>query len=165
MRRPEGPERSFAEIRNCILWDRGNSLWANDGSTLDVVYSDVQGGWPGQGNRDVDPAFVDPGHWDEKGTPEEPADDIWFDGDYRLAWQSPCVDAGDPRETPDAATRDFAGRPRRSGVAVDMGAYELQERAPDRRRRSQRGGILGQRRDGQRHAGREPARSIPRGSR
>jgi predicted outer membrane repeat protein len=124
------PGGSFVDIRNCILWDRGASLWTSDGSTVNVAYSDVQGGWPGVGNRDVDPRFVDPGHWDEKETPEEPADDIWFDGDYRLAWDSPCVDAGDPLEVPGAAEKDFAGRPRRSGVAVDMGAYELRNEPP-----------------------------------
>ncbi len=122
--------RSAADIHNCILWDRGDSLWSNDGSAIEVVYSDVQGGWPGDGNRDVDPRFVDPGHWDEKETPGEPDDDIWFDGDYRLAWQSSCVDAGDPREAPGASARDFAGRPRLSGVAVDMGAYEQRNEPP-----------------------------------
>ncbi|MGE5294990.1 MAG: right-handed parallel beta-helix repeat-containing protein, partial [Solirubrobacterales bacterium] len=124
------PGSSSIGLRHCILWDKGDSLWTNDGSAMDVSYCDVQGGWLGVGNLDVDPDFVDPGHWDDKGTPGNPADDVWYDGDYRLSWVSPCVDAGDPRETPDASATDFAGRPRLSGAAVDMGAYELTNEPP-----------------------------------
>lgn len=124
------PGGSLVTIRSSILWDRGDSLWTGDGSTLDVAYSNVRGGWYGPGNSDVDPRFVDPGRWDEKGTPEDPADDIWLDGDYRLGWDSPCVDRGDPLAVPGTAAKDFAGRPRRSGVAVDMGAYELRNEPP-----------------------------------
>ena len=64
-----------AIVWNCILWgdDTGYEIW---GSAF-VHYSDVQGGgWPGEGNIDADPLFVDPD-----------------DGDYRLSAGSPCIDA------------------------------------------------------------------------
>ena len=46
-------------ILNCILW--GDSPNEIAGETTDVVveYSDVQGGWPGTGNVEGDPLFVD----------------------------------------------------------------------------------------------------------
>jgi beta propeller repeat protein len=69
-----------------------------------ATYSDVQGGWQGEGNLDADPLFVAAGRW---------ADDVWTAGDYHLRSQgrrwnsstsswvaddvtSPCIDAGDP---------------------------------------------------------------------
>jgi hypothetical protein len=121
---------AYAHLRHCILWDDIDSLYGNDASAVDAGYCDIRGGWFGEGNVDLDPNFVDPGYWDRKGTPQDPSDDIWYDGDYRLGWTSPCVDAGDPLETPDASATDFAGRFRLSGSAVDMGAYELRNDPP-----------------------------------
>ena len=95
--------------------------------TCSVSYSCVQDGWPGEGNMDADPLLVDPGHWDDNGTPADPSDDFWVDppggGDYRLSASSPCIDAGDPGSTLDD---DIERYPRPSGVGYDMGAHELQ---------------------------------------
>jgi hypothetical protein len=49
---------SEMSVANCILWNRGDEIWINDGSTITVAYSDVQGSWPGIGNIDADPLFV-----------------------------------------------------------------------------------------------------------
>ncbi len=98
-----------------------------------VTYSDVQGGWPGEGNIDVNPDFVELGFWNLNGTPEYPGDDIWISGDYHLQSQagrwdcenrtwvqdtitSPCIDAGDP-------AFDCASEPPPNGGRVNMGAY------------------------------------------
>jgi hypothetical protein len=124
------PGSSSVTIGNSIIWDRGDSVWIDDSSRVEAAYSDVQGGWMGESNMDADPQFVNAGHWDDKGTPQEPADDMWYDGDYRLAWSSPCIDAGDPGETLAANAKDFGGRSRRSGAAVDMGAYETRNEPP-----------------------------------
>ena len=101
---------------------------------LPVRYCNVEGGFPGQGNVDADPVFVDPDQ-----------------GDFHLAAGSPCIDAGhnwgvwldtadvdddgdvreltpldldgNPRFTDDPATQDTG-----CGVPpffVDMGAYEF----------------------------------------
>jgi len=130
---PEQIAPSDVRAGNCILWD-GNGpnggIWNGDESGITIVYSNVQGGWAGLGNIDADPCFVETGHWDSAGTPGTLTDDIWLEGDYRLRWDSPCVDAGDPRAAPDAGVTDFAGRPRRWGAVVDMGAYELKNEAP-----------------------------------
>ncbi|HUW33413.1 MAG TPA: right-handed parallel beta-helix repeat-containing protein [Planctomycetota bacterium] len=91
----------------------------------------------GPGNIDVDPLFVDPGHWDDAGTPDDPSDDTFIPGDYHLLPGSPCIDAGtndvDNPDTPEIETlpaTDIAGVPRvidgnLDGTAtVDIGAYE-----------------------------------------
>ncbi len=120
-----------ADIANCILW----------GNTPDQIYqgsisySDIQGGFAGEGNIDADPLFVqnpDPGPdgqwWTE--------DDIL--GDYHLRPGSPCIDAGNNEAVPEDVTTDFNGNPRfvddpetyDTGLGdppiVDMGCYEFQ---------------------------------------
>ncbi|MHC4498444.1 MAG: right-handed parallel beta-helix repeat-containing protein, partial [Planctomycetota bacterium] len=53
-------------VRNCILWDnasgdeQGQQIIDLDGSGS-VTYSNVQGGWAGQGNIDADPCFTEMG--------------------------------------------------------------------------------------------------------
>ena len=121
--------KSEVSVANCILWDPG-SISNNDGSTIQVTYSDVYGGWTGPGNLNVEPGFLAAGHWDPGQTASNPGDDTWSDGDYRLAWESPCVDAGDPCTVADPAQMDFAGLARFSGLRVDMGAYELKNDPP-----------------------------------
>ncbi len=121
-------------VYNSILW--GDTPDEIEGNTMRVVvqYSDVQGGWPGAGNIDADPLFVDPGS-----------------GDYRLSSSSPCIDAGDNAAVPSDSTDldgdgdmdepipfDLDGNPRfvddpdtedtgnGTPPIVDMGAYEFQ---------------------------------------
>ena len=86
-----------------------------------------------QGNIYVDPCFADYGYWDVNGTPEDPHDDRWIDGDYHLKSQtgrwgpaaqtwivddvtSPCIDVGDPM-TP------IGREPFPNGGIINMGAY------------------------------------------
>jgi len=101
------------------------------------------GGWGGDciwgpGNIDADPLFVDPGCWDDAGTPFVLDDDVFVPGDYHLLAGSPCIDAGtndiDYSWTPAVETLpdlDLAGVQRVidgdfSGTAtVDIGAYEF----------------------------------------
>jgi len=103
-------------VINCILWDNsgpnGSQIYANN-NTLFISYSNVQGGWPGLGNIDAVPLFVREGYWDLNGTPEDPDDDFFVEGDYHLksesgrwdpnseSWvidsvTSPCIDTGNP---------------------------------------------------------------------
>ena len=134
-------------ITNCILWaDTPDEVYVSSSSPL-ITFCDVQDGWPGEGNIDADPLFVDP-----DGPDDDP--NTWKDNDYRLAGGSPCVDAGDNTAVPadvadldgdgDTDERtpvDLDGLPRfvdqpfveDTGVAdppnypavVDMGAYEF----------------------------------------
>ncbi len=111
---------SEAEVHNCILYNGGNEITNYDGSTLDVTYSDVQGGWADLGNIDADPLFMWPGFWD--------ANDIWQPGDYHLQGWSPCIDAGDPSFQ--TVGTDIDGDPRILGQIIEMGADELLPMAP-----------------------------------
>src|SRR5262249_40885113 len=82
-----------SSIANSILW--GNQASGGDpevrvrSGTVEVTYSDVEGGYTGMGNIDADPLFT------------APAQD-----DFSLARTSPCVDRGDPTSRPDG--RDAA---------------------------------------------------------
>jgi hypothetical protein len=139
-----GSFSSYVELINCILWDGGNEIWNDDGSTVDVTYSNIQSGqngvfdpyeriiW-GEGNIDADPLFAVLGHYDENGTPDDANDDYWVDGDYHLKseadrWDrgegrwtkddvtSPCIDAGNPMST-------IGNEPFPNGGIINMGAY------------------------------------------
>jgi len=124
-------------VANCILWgDTPDEIHSLSGTPV-VCYSDVEGGWAGDGNIDSDPLFCNPGT-----------------GDFRLTAASLCVDAGDDTEVPpDAADLDedsnttertpldldslprFVDPPSPGGTGVadppdypeivDMGAYDL----------------------------------------
>ena len=124
---------SDLQVANCILWDGGDEVWNNDGSTITITYSDVQNAWPGEGNIDADPCFVEPGYWDPNGTPEDANDDFWLEGDYHLKSQagrwdpnsqgwvlddvtSPCIDAGNPG-------CPVGDEPAPNGNRINMGAY------------------------------------------
>jgi len=78
---------SSLTLANCILWrDTPDEIYVYYGSAI-VTYCDVQGGWPGVGNIDADPLFVDP-----DGPDDDP--NTWEDNDFHLAADSPCIDAG-----------------------------------------------------------------------
>ena len=119
---------SNLQLANCILWDGGDEIWNYDGSAIAVTYSNVEGSWPGEGNIDSDPMFVD----------ANGADDIigTEDDNVRLMEGSPCIDAGDNLAVPPLILTEldgllrFADDPNASDTGngtppiVDMGAYE-----------------------------------------
>ncbi|MHC4659606.1 MAG: S8 family serine peptidase [Planctomycetota bacterium] len=137
------------ELFNCILANGGSEIWNNDDSTITIAYSDVCGGYAGDGNTDADPCFVSLGYWadvNDSNTVVEPNDPnaVWVEGDYRLLAGSPCIDAGDnngvPADTADldgdgntteSIPFDLDGNPRivdgnsDGNAVVDMGAYEF----------------------------------------
>ncbi len=122
------------ELTNCILWNGDNTLFDPnpDGSTIAIAYSDVQGGWLGEGNIDVNPDFVQAGYWTQP-SPRQPSERNWIEGDYHLkseagrwdpnsqSWvvdnvTSLCIDAGDPNSP-------VAFEPDPNGSRINMGAY------------------------------------------
>ncbi|GMU81130.1 MAG: hypothetical protein AMXMBFR47_10010 [Planctomycetota bacterium] len=107
------------DLTNCVLWlNTPNEITVRAGSAT-AVFSDVQGGWPGIGNIDADPLFVDPSN-----------------GDYRLQPGSPCVETGDPAYIPEPGETDLDGNLRlwdgdgNGSFIVDMGAYEFDAPIP-----------------------------------
>ena len=143
----EGINAFAPTVANSIVYFNGLSadIPQIDSTRATVSYSDVQGGWSGDGNIDADPQFVASGHW------ANPADSMgglgsvsgaWVPGDYHLqsqgrrwnaaqsAWvsdevTSPCIDAGDPASElfaepltiPGGATDEVVNR------RIDMGMY------------------------------------------
>jgi hypothetical protein len=122
---------SEVDLFNDILWDNARGeIWDEKGSETEVAFSDVRGGYPGFAVIDADPLFVAPGAWSDPGTPDDPSDDAWSDGDYHLQPGSPCIDQADDADAPeaDADGHDWqdtldAGIP---DVAADIGAYDYQ---------------------------------------
>ena len=84
-------------IKNCVLWNNsgmGGQAYGTNG-TLTILYSDIQGGYTGTGNINLDPQFVDE-----------------LAADFHLTASSPCIDAGDPTSVLDP-----------DGTGNDMGAF------------------------------------------
>ena len=119
----DGGEESPCTVRiiNSILWDGGDEIYTGDSSQITVNYSDVrnnpnEGIWPGRGNINSNPRFVDTssddyhlksraGHWD-------PIRQSWV----RDQLTSPCIDAGDP-------SNSVGFEPSPNGGIINMGAY------------------------------------------
>lgn len=107
---------SKVQISNCILWNGEDEIRNYDGTTITITYSDIWGGFTGEGNIDAYPCFVDPGYWY--------AGRVWVDGDYHLLPGSTCIDAGNPNYVPEPNETDLDGKPRVISGRIDMGAYE-----------------------------------------
>jgi len=69
-------------VVNTILWL--NSYPHINGGAPVITFSNIQGGYNGQGNINLDPMFVNPDS-----------------ADFHLLAGSPCIDAGDPNSPPD----------------------------------------------------------------
>ncbi len=98
---------SALKIVNTIVWDN-QGMWYQLEGYAQVMYCDIQGGgWPGPGNINSIPIFVD-----------SPA------SDFHIHSSSPCRDAGTDSVVglPD---EDFEGDPRCALGQVDMGADEF----------------------------------------
>jgi hypothetical protein len=97
---------SISNIINSIIWENSTpQIYMAYGSTVQVKYSNISGNWPGIGNIDEDPLFVNPEL-----------------NDYRLQWDSPCIDTGDP----DPQYNDP------DGTRADMGAFYFDQSKPVR---------------------------------
>jgi len=109
---------SNLNIINSILWANApDEILAGPGPAVVISFSDILGGvQPGQGNISADPMFRDP-----------------VTLDFRVAFASPCVEAGTSSSAPNI-DKDGNLRPHDAdgdGTAqYDMGAYELHNLAP-----------------------------------
>jgi len=107
-------------VMNNILW--GNSaggsmpeIYVSAGNSPDVVYCDVEGGWTGTGNINLDPEIMDT---------------LLTSGDTLfsiLSINSLCIDAGNPdlayNDPEDPINPGYALFPSRGTIRNDMGAY------------------------------------------
>jgi len=118
-------ENTSLSIVNSIIWSNGiDKLDMEGDSTITITHSDIEGGWAGAGNIDLDPLFISPSSVDNY---------LWI-GNYHLRHNSPCFDAANS-DNPAPAT-DADGNSRyddpntnntgtgSNGTYYDMGAYE-----------------------------------------
>jgi len=85
-------------LENSIIWQNEPHQVSIGMGNLEITWSDIEGGWPGEGNIDEDPLFVASEY-----------------GDLRLLWGSPCIDTGNP----DSLDLD--------GTRSDMGAFSFDQ--------------------------------------
>ena len=111
-------QESSSSVTNCILWGNTPEEIYISSATLSVTYSDIQGGWEGEGNIDSDPLFICP---DDK--------------DFHIKSDSPCIDRGTDQDTPEF---DFEGDARfdhpdmpDDPTVWDMGADECTNLPPE----------------------------------
>lgn len=106
--RPWDPDQqAYPIITNSIFWGKDDFSVSirYDSDAPFVTYSDVRGGYSGEGNIDSDPLFVGKNN-------------------YSLTPTSPCIDTGTSDGAPDI---DIDGTSRPQGLGYDMGAYEFSE--------------------------------------
>ena len=107
---------SRATVTNCILWGNTPDEISDTNSTPNVTYSDIQGGWSGEGNIDADPCFANPGNDDYHLKSEagrwDPNSKTWT----KDTVSSPCIDGGNPNSD---WTREYWPH----GERINMGAY------------------------------------------
>ncbi|MCP4633376.1 MAG: T9SS type A sorting domain-containing protein [candidate division Zixibacteria bacterium] len=104
---------SFPTVMNSIIWGNtevgGVEILLENESDPYITFCDIQGGWEGEGNIDVDPLFRDPDN-----------------NDFHLMatycddpYDSPCIDAGNPDYGDTLLDCDWG-----LGTEIcDMGAY------------------------------------------
>ncbi len=89
-----------SDLESCIVW---NNIPNQISGSSTAVYSDIEGGFSGEGNINVDPEFVD---------------------SYHISATSPCIDSGIPNYVAEPGETDIDGDPRVM-VRIDMGADEV----------------------------------------
>ncbi len=129
--------QASASIRNSIMWGNNASFYPQIAVFISgvatVEYCCIDASGFGLSNINAEPLFASPGSWDDNGTPDDPGDDTYSAGDYRLlsehgrwdpageAWvidneTSPCIDAGDP-------AADWSAETWPNGRRINIGCY------------------------------------------
>ena len=105
-------------IKNSIIW--GNTA-ANynqiSGDISSIEYSNIQGGYTGTGNLNIDPNFVNP-------TSGVGSAYVGTVNDWNLNDNSPCINKGDPATDTSVYKKDIKGSNRILMKYIDMGCHE-----------------------------------------
>jgi hypothetical protein len=111
---------SDISISNSIVWNNDGKaiMLISPPSSSPVLFSNVEGGYSGQGNINTDPLFVSAGGNDYhlQSVIDEGRYDPWSDRWVKDYNHSPCIDAGDPQDPYDV-------EPLPNGKRINMGAY------------------------------------------
>jgi hypothetical protein len=129
-----GPTPPSATMTNTILWNGGDGINVLEHvrMRMTVAYSDIEGGWSGEGNINTDPLFANPVYWDPTMS-DDFSGNSRVAGDYHLksragrwdpnsdSWivddvTSPCIDAGDPNSP-------VGDEPQPNGGRINIGVY------------------------------------------
>ena len=97
--------------RNNIIWGNtqasGNLIHLYEEATVEITFTDIEGGYTGEGNINTVPLF--------------------YTSNYILSDNSPCIDAGDSHhdynDIEDADNQGFALFPSKGELTNDMGVY------------------------------------------
>ena len=92
----------------------GWAIWWEGGDEPIITFSNIHGGWGGDGNIDANPLFTDPEN-----------------GDYSLQEGSPCIDAGTAYFEYEGNVIVDIPESEYYGSAPDMGAFEWYPPEPD----------------------------------
>jgi predicted outer membrane repeat protein len=107
---------SIIRLDNCIIRDGGEEIYNDSNSIITIIYSDVEGGWPGKENIDIDPCFVDVNNGDYHLKSQAGRWDVgsqsWVQDDVA----SLCIDAGNTNSP-------IGSEPFPNGGRINMGAY------------------------------------------
>ncbi len=95
-------------IVNSIILENIN-MGVNNSGINEIFYTNIQDGWDGEGNTDLDPLFIDPEN-----------------GNYTLQPNSPCIDAGTSFFVFEGDTLVNMSEDEYIGTAPDMGAFEYE---------------------------------------
>lgn len=98
-------EICLVNVTNSIFWGNEPDAIRVQNAVTKVSYSNIEGGWSGDGNIDSNPCFIDP-----------------LNRDYHLSWHSPCINSGNNSNT---VLFDLEGDPRPHMGTIDMGADEF----------------------------------------
>ncbi len=120
------------KLINCILWNNsatsdGNQIYEYNNNLVVANYSNIQGGWPGIGNINIDPLFVDLDandfHLKSSGWRYDKDSQFW-------TWDSVtsrCIDAGSPGsplgDEPMNLVPDDPCNTWGKNLRINMGAY------------------------------------------
>jgi nitrous oxidase accessory protein NosD len=100
---------SDLKVNNCIIRNIQQPEIVDHSYSIEITYTNIRNGWPGEGNIDADPLFRDPENDDFHLMSTECGD----------PYDSPCIDAGHP-DILDSLLDCSWGL---GGLRSDMGAY------------------------------------------